>query len=111
MSRLLTQLWSHITPGGVCWMTDKELKNKEKIALLHENTDLFRETYPDLFSKLMTSRGTMLNTSKMRSGCINFRSNYKTGIWNTDSSECEGLYNKQVELLNMIGFRWEGGSE
>ena len=82
-------------------------EKRRKITLLHENTDLFRETYPDLFSKLMTSRGTKLITSKMRSGCINLRINKKIGVWNEDSSECEGVFNKQLELLNMIGFRWE----
>ena len=99
-------LWSHIN-DGVCWMTGTDLKNSVKIKILHENTDLFRVTHPELFSKLMTSKGLKLEPKKLYSFCANQRIYYKQGIWDEDSHECKGLFSKQYELLEMVSFCWE----
>ena len=56
-------LWSHINLG-VCWMTGSDLNNSVKIQILHENTELFRGTHPDLLKKLMTKKGFKLDLKK-----------------------------------------------
>ena len=99
-------LWSHINEG-VCWMTGADFRNTTKIQILHENTELFRVTHPELFTQLMTKKGLKLEPKKMFSFCANQRVYHRQGIWDKDSHDCKGLYQKQYELLEMVSFPWE----
>ena len=84
-------LWSHINQGA-CWMTGSDLNNIVKLKILHENTELFRATHPELFTKLMTNKGFKLESKKIFSFCASQRIYLKREIWDENSHECKGLF-------------------
>ena len=98
-------MWGHISDGYM-WMTRSDLGNDLKISVLHATTEVFKEGNQVLFRALMSGKGVKLNPNKVVSWVSNTRHLYKLGSYNKNSSECRGLYEKHIELLDMIGFPW-----
>ena len=98
-------MWGHISDGYI-WMKRSDLGNDLKISVLHATIDVFKEGNPVLFRALMCTKGEKINPNTVLSWCGNTRHLMKLGSYNVKSSECVGLYEKHVELLNMVGFPW-----
>ena len=98
-------MWGHISDGYL-WMTRSDLQNDIKMSVLHATTDLFKKEHPTLFRALMCTKGEKLKTTTVLSCCSNYRHLKTLGSYNKDTETCVVLYDKHVELLNIVGFSW-----
>ena len=100
-------LWTHLT--GKCWVKNQQLNpqhNKWDCNRLQNLLEDFLASQYDLGMKLLHNR-MQFDTNKLATFCSTMRMKHsKHGTWNVDSDAKDGVFIRQFELLDKIGFVW-----
>ena len=87
-------------------MTRSDIHNELKITVLLATTDVFKNANPGLFKALMNTNGEKLKPNTILSFCGNTRHLKTLGSYSKDTETCVGIYDKHMDLLNIVGFPW-----